>query len=387
MPTVANEKISMVSEQKETSIAAHGSAAGPLVSVVIPAYNCTSYIATTLDSILAQTMPDYEIILVNDGSPDSPELEKVLQPYAASIRYIKQDNGGASAARNTAIRAARGRYLAFLDSDDIWLSHHLEHQVRVLLQDPSLGLVYSNGVQVRDDRLIAIAFDETAQSLPVNLNSLLLEKATVNTSSTVVLREAVLEAGLFDERFKRCEDLDLWLRLAQRGVGMTFTREVQIAHRIANGLAASGDLMKQALIAVYKKMSANQGLSEEQSVIIRRRIAAVSVALYLERAKECLLQDKFDEANDNIAQARSIIPYWRLRATHVGIRFFPKVLQHLYRMNLRWVESEKRIRRESSLRSAGFSSRTVDAVLPKNASRPDQNNAVTGERELHVQSK
>ncbi len=369
------------------SLSATGSATGPLVSVIIPAYNCANYIAATLDSVLAQTMPDYEIILVNDGSPDTPELERALQPYAESIRYIKQENGGASVARNTAIRAARGRYLAFLDSDDIWLSHHLEHQIRLLLQDRSLGLVYSNGVQVRDDRLIAIAFDETTQSLPVNLNSLLLEKATVNTSSTVVLREAVLEAGLFDERFKRCEDLDLWLRLAQRGVGMTFSREVQIAHRIANGLASSGDLMKQALIAVYKKMAANQSLTQEQAAIIRHRIASVSLALYFERAKESLLQGRFDEASENLAEARSIAANWRLVATQAGIRFFPKLVQQLYRMNLRWIERRKRLRRENSVRRAGFSSHSLDLVLPKKVTSPDHINALGGEQELHVQSK
>jgi glycosyltransferase involved in cell wall biosynthesis len=376
-----------VSEQKETSFDGTGPTTAPLVSVIIPAYNCSSYIAAALDSVLAQTMSDYEIIVVNDGSLDTPELERVLQPYAASIRYIKQANGGASAARNTAVRAARGRYLAFLDSDDIWLPHHLEHQTRLLLQDPSLGLVYSNGVRVKDDRLIAIAFDETPQSLPVNTVSLLLEKATVNTSSTVVIREAVVAAGLFDEQLKRCEDVDLWLRLAQRGVGITFSREVQIAHRLANGLAASGDLMKQALVAVYKKILATHNLPEEQSAIIQQRIAAVSVALYFERAKESLLLGKFDEANENIGQARRLGPNWRVRATHLGLRFFPKLLQYLYGMNLRRVERRKRIFRENSLRTAGFSGFTVDLLLPKRASRPDQINAASGEPELHVQSK
>lgn len=376
-----------MSEQKETSSDGTGTTTAPLVSVIIPAYNCSSFIAAALDSVLAQTMPDYEIIVVNDGSLDTPELERVLQPYAASIRYIKQANGGASAARNTAVRAARGRYLAFLDSDDIWLPHHLEHQTRLLLQDPSLGLVYSNGVRVKDDRLIAIAFDETPQSLPVNMVSLLLEKATVNTSSTVVIREAVVAAGLFDEQLKRCEDVDLWLRLAQRGVGITFSREVQIAHRLANGLAASGDLMKQALVAVYKKLLATHNLPEEQSAIIHQRIAAVSVALYFERAKESLLLGKFDEANENIGQARRLGPNWRVRATHLGLHFFPKLLQYLYGMNLRRVERRKRIFRENSLRTAGFSGFTVDLLLPKRASSPDQINAASGEPELHVQSK
>src|SRR5690348_6033557 len=91
----------------------------PLVSVVIPAYNAAAYLPATLDSVLVQSFSNYEIVVVNDGSPDTPELEKALQPYFRKLRYIKQENRGPSSARNTGIRAARGKYVAFLDSDDI----------------------------------------------------------------------------------------------------------------------------------------------------------------------------------------------------------------------------------------------------------------------------
>ena len=92
----------------------------PLVSVVIPAYNSSRYISGTLDSVLSQTLSNREIILVNDGSPDTTELESALQPYLPHFRYFKQENRGPSAARNLGIREARGRYVAFLDSDDLW---------------------------------------------------------------------------------------------------------------------------------------------------------------------------------------------------------------------------------------------------------------------------
>jgi len=79
----------------------------PLVSVIVPAYNTAPFIAETLDSVFAQSMTDYEVIVVNDGSPDTPALEQALLPYRDRIRYIVQPNGGLSAARNTAIRASR----------------------------------------------------------------------------------------------------------------------------------------------------------------------------------------------------------------------------------------------------------------------------------------
>src|ERR1044071_9350958 len=90
----------------------------PIVSIIMPAYRVAEYIGAALDSILAQTFKDYEIIIVNDGSPDTDKFELALEPYRKSVIYIKQENGGPSAARNVAIQRARGEFLAFLDADD-----------------------------------------------------------------------------------------------------------------------------------------------------------------------------------------------------------------------------------------------------------------------------
>ncbi len=334
----------------------------PLVSVVIPAYNAALYIPATLDSVLAQTFRQYEIIVVNDGSPDTPELQRVLRPYAASIRYIEQENGGPSSARNTAIRAARGKYLAFLDSDDIWLPTHLANQVAILQSDPAIGLVYANGVQIEDDRPTGVAFDRTPQSQPVNFDSLLRETSTVNTSSAVVSRKAVLEAGLFDEQFKRCEDFDLWLRLASAGVGITFTRQIQIGHRLANGLAASGELMKQALIAVYQKTLSTQPLTEKQIQFTQEKIAQIEMTIQFERAKQLLLEGKSGEALDCIERAKALHPPKKLRMFEIGIRYFPRLLRSAYRAHLRRVERRKRALRKRSLEIAGFAHQGIDRV-------------------------
>src|ERR1700740_1201806 len=93
---------------------------------------------------------------------------------------------------------------------------------------------------------LGVSFDRTPQSLPVNFDSLLREQSTVNTSSAVVSREALVEAGMLDEQIRRCEDYDLWLRLAAAGVRMTFTREIQIAHRPAKGLGAPRGFLQSA---------------------------------------------------------------------------------------------------------------------------------------------
>ena len=92
----------------------------PLVSVIVPAYRAAPYIAETIDSILAQTFCGYEIIVVNNGSPDTEDLERALHPYRGRIESIVQENRGQAGGRNTGIRHSRGEFVAFLDQDDQW---------------------------------------------------------------------------------------------------------------------------------------------------------------------------------------------------------------------------------------------------------------------------
>src|SRR5690242_14802421 len=109
----------------------------PRVSVIIPAYNAAAFIGETLDSVYAQTFNNFEIIVVNDGSPDTEALEQKLSSYPAKLRYLKQANQGAAAARNTGPRAAIGEFVAFLDADDTWLPQFLEKQVALLDNAPA----------------------------------------------------------------------------------------------------------------------------------------------------------------------------------------------------------------------------------------------------------
>ena len=168
--------------------------APPLVSVVIPAYNCADYIAATLKSVLAQKFTDWEVVVVNDGSPDTEALERELTPFLDSIRYLKQANGGPSAARNLGVREGRGRYVAFLDSDDLWLPDHLVNQVNLLQSDSSCVLVYSDSLLLREDAPIATAFERSPQTPPVTFASLVSEECSIGTSTVVASRQAILEA-------------------------------------------------------------------------------------------------------------------------------------------------------------------------------------------------
>jgi len=340
-------------------------AAGPIgsrvvVSIVIPAYNAAPYIAATLNSVLAQTFPDYEVIVVNDGSADTPALEQVLEPYRTKIHYIKQENRGPSAARNAAIRAARGKYVAFLDSDDFWFPHHLASQVDALEKDPAVGLVYANGVHIEGNLPVGLAFENTLQSGPPTFEALLREQCTVSTSSAVASRQAVVQAGLFDEELNRCEDFELWLRMAHNGVRMAYTRELQICHRLGNGLASNRVLMKRGRIQAYEKISRAQPLTEEQSRIIQRKIAESEVEIQLESAKEALLAGQFDDALRAAERASSAVRSGKLRLAKFGLRYFPGLLRQFYRRYVRGRERQRRSRRVRSLKDVGFPVRPIE---------------------------
>ena len=108
------------------------------MSVVIPAYRVTPYIAEALDSVFQQTFSDYEVIVVNDGCPDTAGLERVLESYRSRIRYLAlQGNAGVAAARNAGIQAALSPYIAFLDADGLWDRRYLEVHLGMLREDPA----------------------------------------------------------------------------------------------------------------------------------------------------------------------------------------------------------------------------------------------------------
>lgn len=325
----------------------------PLVSVVIPAFNTARYIPATLNSVLSQTLREFEILVVNDGSPDTLELELALKPYGGRIRYIKQPNRGPSAARNTGIQEALGKYVAFLDSDDLWFPEHLANQVSTLEKDPSLGLIYSNGIHIEDEMPISISFERTPQSEPVTFDSLLREDSTVGTSSTVALRQALLDAGLFDEALRRCEDFDLWLRMAHNGVRMTFTRNIQIYHRLANGLAGNPILMKRARAEVYHKAEALPDITESQRHTIRRKISEIESEIETEIVKELLLSGRYVDSRRAAQQAVRTSSSWKLRAVVIGLQFFPGLVERLYRFHLRRTVKKKRALFARSLAETG----------------------------------
>ncbi len=184
----------------------------PLVSVIIPTFNRAWALQEAIDSVLAQDYPALEIIVVDDGSTDrTPQL---LAGYADGIKVIRQANSGVSAARNTGIRAARGRWIALLDSDDIWLAQKLSSQMDYLDAKPGLLICQTEEIWIRNGRRVNPARKHT------KAEGMIFEKCLplclVSPSAVVMHKKLLEEVGLFDESLPACEDYDLWLRVSCR---------------------------------------------------------------------------------------------------------------------------------------------------------------------------
>jgi hypothetical protein len=183
------------------------------VSVIIPTYNAGRFVCQAVDSVLAQTYRDYEIIVVDDGSTD--DTRERLAPYGNQIRYVQTNNLERSAARNTGIRQARGELIAFLDADDIWLPEKLARQIAFWERNADLGLVYSWAQCIYEDaRLPRLLGTDFADNVSLDVFPGLLLGKFVPTLTVVARAQCLHEVGLFDEQIVIAEDWDLWLRLA-----------------------------------------------------------------------------------------------------------------------------------------------------------------------------
>ena len=308
-----------------------GNASAPVVSVIMPAYRVAEYIGAAIDSVLSQTFDNIEIIVVNDGSPDTPELEAVLEPYRERIIYIKQENGGPSSARNTALMRARGQFVAFLDADDYWKPDYLAAQLGFIENNPGVDLVYTDALLIGDSPLAGKTFMETSPSSgEVTFESLLGGHCTILLSGTVARRQAVVDAGLFDEGFHYSEDFDLWLRMAKTA-RLAYQKHVLLYKRIHSvSLSSNGVKLTQSALRVLAKVEEREQLNERQKAIIAERVKKLSATLNLEQGKLRLSQGDSAGALEAISEANLSLDNWKLRAVLFGLRFFPRLLLTVY---------------------------------------------------------
>ncbi len=203
------------------------------VSVIIPTYNYGRFLRDAIDSALAQTYRPIEVIVVDDGSTD--DTPQVLATYGERIRVIRQDNRGVGAARNSGAAAARGEYLAFLDSDDILKPQSLEREIARFVADPSLGLVHCAAESVDGDgKLLSVSLNGMEGWVATEL--LRLDREVIGTpgSGIMVPKRVAAEIGGYDESLQPSEDWDFCYRIAVR-YRAGYIREPLLTYRLHGG--------------------------------------------------------------------------------------------------------------------------------------------------------
>ncbi len=185
----------------------------PLVSVVIPAYNAAQTLKATVQSVFEQTVQDFEIIIVDDGSKD--DTVAVARSIEDSrVKVVAQANGGAAAARNAGIKSAKGKYVAMLDADDLWMPHKLERQLAVFDSEKDVNAVQS-GVYYVNDNLEVISVRPCFESKDVLLETLLFQNLPGLMSTLIVERAVFDKIGYLNTRLVILEDWELAIRLSR----------------------------------------------------------------------------------------------------------------------------------------------------------------------------
>ena len=303
----------------------------PTVSVIIPAYNAAKYIGEALESVLNQTFASHESIVINDGSPDTDELERALQKYSSVIQYIKQENLGAAAARNAGLRRARGEYVAFLDADDKWLPNFLEDQLE-FLRSRNADFVFSDALLIGESRLAGRTFMELQPpKSAVTPESLLAVDVTVLTSAVLARKKPIFEVGLFDETIKRGHDFELWFRLAKAGIRFAYQPTVLGEHRIVeSGLSGNAVSQLYRTLSVLEVVKAKGNLTQREDAALNLNMKSTLGALALENGKEKLLGKDFEGALECFKEARKSKRNWKLLLVSLGVRITPETVRRLY---------------------------------------------------------
>ncbi len=302
-----------------------------MVSVIIPAYKVAGFIKDTLESVLNQSFEDYEVIVINDGSPDTSELEEQINPYVHLITYLKQPNGGAGAARNAGIRASTGEFLAFLDGDDVWLPDFLRAQLELLNSGP-YDVVYADATNLNESSLSrSTNMDMNPSEGKVTVESLIAGRCNVITSSVVARRSTVVAVGCFDERFRNSQDFDLWLRMAKQGAQFNYQKRVLVHRRIYEGSLASNPVNSlEGEIKVLESARDKGDLTASEQAVLLETLELRRAMAGVWKGKQKLSSGEFDSALKDFDFANNYFRSWKLHIVRLWLRFAPRLLQRIY---------------------------------------------------------
>ncbi|VEN75072.1 Glycosyl transferase [Candidatus Desulfarcum epimagneticum] len=274
----------------------HARKTRPLVSVIIPVFNRPRMVAEAADSVLSQDFRDFEIIAVDDGSTD--ETPRVLGEYGSRITALRQKNQGVSAARNAGVAASSGKYLAFLDSDDLWLFGKLSAQTAYFKNKPGARICQTDEIWIRDGKRANPGKRHRKESGDIFKRS--LELCLVSPSAVMMDRRLFDEFGPFDETLPACEDYDLWLKISSRHLVGLVPRPLVIKRGGHGDQLSKTPFLDSLRIASLSRLLESGGLSNRQ----RREAAAVLRQKCRIWAAGCVKRGRTREAGRYTALAR-----------------------------------------------------------------------------------
>lgn len=194
------------------------------VSIIIPVYNGEKYVSEAIDSVLNQTYKDFEIIVIDDGSKDN--TLNILRMYRDKIKWKSQENRGQASAINEGINIAKGKYIAYLDADDVCLPERFEKQVEYLDEHPNVSLVYSDRYNINENEEIQGIFNSRPHD-----NFIILQQNYISRSVVMHKKECLDKVGLFDESITGSDDWDMWIRISEK-FEMSYINKPLVKYRV-----------------------------------------------------------------------------------------------------------------------------------------------------------
>ncbi|MFO7840140.1 MAG: glycosyltransferase [Desulfosalsimonadaceae bacterium] len=261
----------------------------PKISVVIPAYNRAWALGRAFDSVLAQDFPDFELLVVDDGSDD--DTRALLEAYGSRLTWIAQSNQGVSAARNRGVARAAGDLVAFLDSDDYWYPQKLRVQAAFFDARPDARICQTQEIWIRNGRRVNPGRRHAKPAGDIFVPSLSL--CLVSPSAVMLKKSLFEEMGGFDEALPACEDYDLWLRVSARYPVHLIDRPLVVKTGGHSDQLSGQPGLDRYRIASLEKLLCRGGLSPKQQRAAEA-VLAEKCAIY---AKGCKKRGRIGEAS------------------------------------------------------------------------------------------
>ncbi len=278
----------------------------PKVSVIIPTYNCAQYISEAMESALAQSYQDFEILIIDDGSTDNIKdvIKGYLDNFPNKVRYIFQENHGLANARNTGIQNAKGEFIALLDADDRWLPDRLEIGVREIEADPTVGLVHANITFMTEEWKSIRTPRRNKEFLSGYIfEHIFLRHADISCPTILFRKECCRQVGVFDENLTRlgCEDRDLWLRIAQK-YRFQYVDKILAHYRVRKASMSNNleKMLKAQLYVIDKYCPSNNGKHLRKKALAK---------VYRDLGDNLLFRQNFVESKNAYIKSLSYRPF------------------------------------------------------------------------------